>query len=515
MDNNKIITFFLYIAIVTILTSILYKMYNNFLTENFFNVKKFNLKEKFTDSDIDQKLKYINLISNTVEKYDSKQHYIVKDNPTIPICNNNDILNNSNCIISSTVFYVQDGSYFDIQVQQDGLACSIFSDPIDNFNINNCTYNFDLSRNTKFIFPNSIIRQFDYNNILDKSIINYFNNYTKYNNYLSGINDQVLTSTDNDINLINKYTLILEKLLQLSNSSNDNIFGYNSGYSYDINTIKTNIINLYNNLLSVDKSNLKYIMNIEDKTKIRFLTDSSKNVYSFELHPDVTITFKNLLLGFDNNSIIENGIIDQTSIWNLNYLNLLTPTNSSTPIVYKYKPKPYYYPIVIPFTISKNSNLLTYFNNLFKSNPHGIINMANINLLDSTNASSNLNTVNTNFMNNIDDLSTITDIFAMYDSKSNIFSSFIINHSNIPIINFFPLYLPYKCDNKVLYNNNCYSLCPPEYPFDINTACLIDDESKYINNSDLCNYLLNNLPINPTNEIQRLIDMCSLNAPSM
>ena len=61
IDTNKLITFLSYILIIVLLTSILYNMYNNYLNESF-NIKKFNLKEKFTDSDIIEKLKYINLI---------------------------------------------------------------------------------------------------------------------------------------------------------------------------------------------------------------------------------------------------------------------------------------------------------------------------------------------------------------------------------------------------------------------------------------------------------------------
>ena len=63
IDNNKLITLFLYAGIIILLTSILYGMYNDYLSENYFNIKKFNLKEKFTDSDINEKLKYINIIS--------------------------------------------------------------------------------------------------------------------------------------------------------------------------------------------------------------------------------------------------------------------------------------------------------------------------------------------------------------------------------------------------------------------------------------------------------------------
>jgi hypothetical protein len=68
IDNNKLITLFLYSGIIFLLTSLLYSMYNDFLSENYFNIKKFNLKEKFTDSDIHEKLKYINVISNLQKK---------------------------------------------------------------------------------------------------------------------------------------------------------------------------------------------------------------------------------------------------------------------------------------------------------------------------------------------------------------------------------------------------------------------------------------------------------------
>jgi hypothetical protein len=68
IDNNKLITIFLYAGIIILLTSILYNMYIDYLSENYFNLKKYNLKEKFTDSDINEKLKYINIISNSKKK---------------------------------------------------------------------------------------------------------------------------------------------------------------------------------------------------------------------------------------------------------------------------------------------------------------------------------------------------------------------------------------------------------------------------------------------------------------
>lgn len=74
IDNNKLITLFLYAGIIFLLTSILYSMYSEYLSENYFNIKKFNLKEKFTDSDINEKLKYINVISNLHKKPISKIH---------------------------------------------------------------------------------------------------------------------------------------------------------------------------------------------------------------------------------------------------------------------------------------------------------------------------------------------------------------------------------------------------------------------------------------------------------
>ena len=79
IDVNKLITFLLYIFIVIILTSILYNMYNDFLSEKYFNIKKFNLKEKFTDSDIEQKLNYINLINKKQKTHTQDQIYNQKN----------------------------------------------------------------------------------------------------------------------------------------------------------------------------------------------------------------------------------------------------------------------------------------------------------------------------------------------------------------------------------------------------------------------------------------------------
>jgi hypothetical protein len=63
IDTNKAITLISYGFIVVALTAVLYTMYNDFLSESYFNLKKYNLKEKFTDADIEQKLKYIGLVS--------------------------------------------------------------------------------------------------------------------------------------------------------------------------------------------------------------------------------------------------------------------------------------------------------------------------------------------------------------------------------------------------------------------------------------------------------------------
>lgn len=75
IDNNKLIILFLYLGIIIILTSILYSMYNDYLSEDYFNIKKFNLKEKFTDSDINEKLKYINVISKPKIHEETKESF--------------------------------------------------------------------------------------------------------------------------------------------------------------------------------------------------------------------------------------------------------------------------------------------------------------------------------------------------------------------------------------------------------------------------------------------------------
>ena len=100
INSDKLITFFTYGFIVFVLTSILYTMYLDFLYEKYFNIKKFNLKEKFTDSDIDEKLKYINLVEETRENYDISQPFILKKNisvnsPVLATCNLNDQLANT------------------------------------------------------------------------------------------------------------------------------------------------------------------------------------------------------------------------------------------------------------------------------------------------------------------------------------------------------------------------------------------------------------------------------------
>ena len=574
IDNNKLITLFTYGIVVIVLTSILYSMYNDFLSENYFNIKKFNLKEKFTDSDIDEKLKYINLISNTKkstekfteiiqESYDLSIPYILKAVPTLPKCNKNDTLSNSNCIMSTPNLYVQNGSSFIIQVLRDGEPCSYPNDIVDDSQLKICDYTktlnnlpMPIARQTHFSFPNSLIRSFSYSNSIDKSIITYFNNYIKYNNYISNSSNQILNSSNNDTIFINKYFGILQNLLLLKNSSDpNNIFAYNSGYTYDIATIKTKLITLYTNLISTDTSRLKYGMYIDDQTTIKFLTDASKNVYSMELYPNITITFKNLVLGFDKDAIASSGISDLTSIWNLNFLNLLTPTKSSKSIIYSYKPNPIYFPIVISFLLPSNNNnewkivnpntnsMPNYFDTLFKINTSNLTsNLSKVTLLN-TNVSTilpNLTLANNIFQSKIKtiiDTSTITDIFALYDSTSNLFQSHIITngyativpsatdvidinsmsstsdysnktHTIYPIISFNPIYTPNACDNGILIDNKCYPKCPNEFSYDINIACLNNNRTMYVPNSEICKYLLENKPSEISNDIHSLINLC-------
>jgi hypothetical protein len=79
IDTNKLITFILYLVITITLTNVLYKMYNDFLSETYFNIKKFNLKEKFTNSDIEQKLNYINLLKKINSKKPIKPEIIQEE----------------------------------------------------------------------------------------------------------------------------------------------------------------------------------------------------------------------------------------------------------------------------------------------------------------------------------------------------------------------------------------------------------------------------------------------------
>jgi hypothetical protein len=586
INSDKLITFFSYGFIVFVLTSILYTMYLDFLYEKYFNIKKFNLKEKFTDSDIDEKLKYINLVEETRENYDISQPFILKKNisvnsPVLATCNINDQLSNtpsgSLCNIKQNNLYPINGGHFYVTVMADGFInngndCSLnISSTV--YDLPKCIYNqtYQTNRQTQFIFPdNNKPRPFTLTNIVEQSIINYFNNYVKYNNYISNTKNIILSTscsyngtnymcTPNDLTIINNYSTLLQNLLLLKNTP-PSIFpmSYNSGYTYDINTVKTNLLNIYNNLLANDNSNINYTMYINDTTSIKFLTDADKNVYAMELHPSVVVTFTKLVLGFDLNGLSTSGITDNTSIWNLNYLNMITPDSSVTNVIkYTYKPDPIYFPIALQFVLP-NSNVLS--NNWNTSAPTGVINyINNIFKASNTNVASDLNLINTpttsmsipvqvtnnlqNYINiltntNNVSLSSITDIFAIYDGNTNLFQIYLVTngYSNVKnimtpsgpdiinsgmatpsisyqiytLIKFKPTYIPNVCTSGSFYNGLCLPQCPPEYPYDIGAACLSNNKNLYTRNSSLCNYLSSHAPSlsNPDPILMALMSSC-------
>jgi len=514
------------------------------------------LKENFTDInlDIDEKLKYINSIKLEesklelfIEEYDTTQPYISKKNISsmLPECNGNDmlIITPSSTICNSTPInlYLNYGENFHIEVLPDGYLPGRKACNNNEQFISKCNYNalikqvknqpIQIVRETYFNFPDSPIRQFNYSNLNDKSIINYFNNYTKYTNYINSTSNPLLSSfcidnlscNSNDMSIINNYFSIIQNLLLLKNTSDItyNSFTYNSGYSFDINTIKTNVIDLYSNLPNIPANSIMYI---DDKTSIKFLQDSNKNVYTMELNPSVTIIFKNLSLGFNQTELDTSGINNSASIWNLNYLNSLSPSETDVMYTYTYKPNPIYFPIVLPFLIPTPTTTSTIWNTVnTNKNTDSIltyISKLSPSIADKlSEAESNINSViNTLTTKDGSSLLSIIDIFLLYDSESNLFQSFIVtNEESIdskymlyPVLNFSTTYTPTKCKNGTLYNDKCLANCPSEFTYDLGEVCLNSNQNLYIPNSSICDYLNSHMSnINPT--LQRLIDKCNPN----
>jgi len=577
MDNfnkDNYLKFGSYFVIVFLLSMILYLMYIDFLSENFFNKKEY-----FTDVNIDIKLKNINNIKlknnklkninniklknkiiehTTSSLLDTKAPYILKrdiieNNSQLAItnatCNLNDITTVDNmCNINQNNLYLNSSgnNKFSIRVLSDGY----YSKPDSN---NHSFYDYNtvvldtgtpsstplsIVRQSYFYFPNNNTqpRTFDISNKYDMSIIKYINNYNKYNsdqylanytqnpNYNNFPQNPLISNINfpnvNDIELINTYFSNIENLLLLSNLSTYSPLIYNSGYEFDINHIKVNLINLYNNLFTPNKIN-NFNMEINDSTNITCIFDSpeSMNVYTIELNPKVIITFTNLELKFDPNMP---STITPGSIWSLYYVSKLSPTSVSTssPTVFTYTDNiklPIVLPLATPNTndwkYNTTNGVISYFSNIFKQ---GSLN--NVKLLDPV-SMNNITDTSRSLTNQAEEnltkflkivgetnMSSITDICVLYDSKTNLFKSWIITNlidkitnSSIvyPLLYFKTTYSPLICPTGLNYfNNKCIPPCPQGFNYDLGLVCLNNNPNLYLPNSPTCNYL--NI-INPAN----------------
>jgi len=563
MDNinkDNLVKFVSYFIIVFLLSLVLYLMYTDFISESFFSKT-----ERFSDENIENKLKIIN--SHVVEHLSTTQidplifdpnspYFLKKDllsgNNQIAItdalCGTNDITfetddNKLMCKINQNNLYLSASASnkYSIKVLPDG----IYTTPDEN---NFSYYDYDVTisdiddnnlsetRKSYFYFPdndqysiyNSTPRNFTHTNKYDMGILNYFNNYAKYNNYINRSNQNELivppiisstpsTSENNNLNLINKYFTDLENLLLLKNSEVTSPFVYDSGYSFDINNIKSNLINnLYTPLLINSDSTIKFNMTIDDTTSITCYYDSpdNMNVYTFELNPSITITFNNLTLTYSD--LPEN--IKAGTIWSLYYVTALTPTETSDN-VFSYSDL-IQYPIALPFAtpivedwkINTTNGFLTYIKNIFKRK------INNMNILDN----------NDEVMYNTDgeqyaiqslgnllrlignaNLSSITDIFLLYDPIQNIGQSWAITNivdettKNLiiaPLLRFNMVYTPNYCPIGLSYNQKCIPGCPDGFNYDFGLVCLNNNPVNYFPESSMCEYL-NKLelpePINP------------------
>jgi hypothetical protein len=562
MDNinkDNLFKFISYFIIVFLLTTVLYLMYIDFITETFFNNY-----ERFSDNNINYKLRKIHKIEELTNvqvdtfnpfdplSIDPNKSYILKkdivptnNQPSITdsTCNVNDLtLNHNNkriCNINPINFYLNssNSNKLLIKVLSDGL----YSTPNSQ---NYSYYNYDAKitditppdylskiRKTNFYFPDnntptiySKSRTFDYSNKYDKQIINYFNNYTKYNNYISYTNNPIINNLSSpsltDTQLINTYFSYMQNILLLSNSNKDTPFEYKSGYTFDINDIKQHLIGLYNDL---DKS-LKINMIINDETTVSLYYDSvlNMNIYAFELNPSITITFTNLNLTF--NSLPNN--VTPNSVWSLYYVTKLTPVTSPD-IVFSYNDN-IKYPIVLPFAIppvdnwqgNPSNGVLYYFDNLFKNNV-----FSNSTFMDVTNNNSIITNTNNNqiVINNLTNfikligntnLLSITDVFFMYDPSTHIAQSWIITNmldqktqNNIiaPIIYLSTSYIPKFCSAGLYYNGKCLPSCPKGFEYDLGLVCLNSNPQLYLPNTPTCSYI-NHLKLTPSTSIDPIMN---------
>ena len=573
MDNIKydtLVKFAAYSVIVFVLTMILYLMYIDFLSETFFNIKKFNLKEKFTDSDIEEKLKYINLIeeksntklnkitnnntkiehlTNTIDPliYDPNTPYILKrdllnSDKQSPItdakCSVGDkIVSDTTCIINSNKFYLRSSTNnnFMIKVLSDGKPSTESPHYTYNVTIDTITPSASLNtvRKTYFYFPSNTniklyenlprkfneINNFNTDNKIDNAIITYFNNYVNYNNFINKTSNPLLL---NNTTLIDTYFSYVTNLLLLKNSTANTIFKYTSGYAFDINDIKTNIIFLYNEIIIDPKNTINVNLKIDDQTNIKFMYDTpiNMNIYSMELNPNITISFSKLLLTFDPAMPTT---ISKTSIWALNYLKSIQADNNANDYIFNYNDT-LYFPIVIslatPNTAEWENNsvngVLTYFTSLFATSN---LDINVLKIKDLSNPTSNITIDGLSFVTERlkkfisqlgnKDILNITNIFVIYDSDSKLFQSWIITNINdtntgklisIPLVAFTTTYNTFICDTGYYYNNKCLPKCPDGFNYDFGLVCLNSKIDNYLPGKSMCNFI-NTITPSPTDPI--------------
>jgi hypothetical protein len=237
------------------------------------------------------------------------------------------------------------------------------------------------------------------------------------------------------------------------------------------------------------------------------------NVYTFELIPNITITFSKLILTFDPN-MPQN--ISKSSIWALYYLHSISASDDTPDITFIYNDS-IKYPIAIPLAIPNTSNwetnstngIFTYMNNIFNTN-NTFLN--NISIIDPTNPKNPVSvdglTLITNNLSNFikklgnTQISSITDIFVLYDPieykfQSCIYTNLIDSTTNkniiCPLILFSTNYIPIYCPTGKYYNGKCIPGCPPSFSYDFGLVCLNNNINNYLPNSDLCNYINNNI----------------------
>ena len=567
MDNinkDNLVKFISYFIIVFLLSLVLYLMYIDFLSETFFPKT-----ETFSDVNITNKLKFIDSIDNKVIPtklttktniehladnnadlliYDKNAPFVLKKDLTSrdtqsgvtnAVCSINDIVikdnnNKTKCKINQNNLYLSTSgsNKFSIKVLSDGM----YTTPDSN---NYSYYDYDVKisdignqdlgvlRRSYFYFPDKNVlsvydnnpRIFSHTNKYEMGILNYFNNYAKYNNAvdLTVYNELIIqpiensSSTNNNLGLIKTYFTYLRDMLLLSNSDSTSPFIYNSGYNFDINDVKLKLINMYMVLVLNNDTGIEINMEINDSTNIEFYYDNpnNMNVYTLELKPSVIITFTNISLIYDN---IPNNIT-QGSIWSLYYLKQMTPNITSSSL-YSYTDT-INYPIALSLATpnttkdwenNKTNGVINYFQYIFKQGP-----LDNINIRDIIN--NNVSIIGTpgdqvviqnltKFIKTLGNMNlrSITDIFMLYEPNKSVgqawaITNLIDNTTQEPIIapllHFDLIYAPSYCSNKsdMFFDNKCIPPCPTGFGYDFGLICLNSNTSNYLPGTSMCNYI--------------------------